>query len=95
MNSTYNAQTATALAPVSAHPHLTVIKGTKKKPSSLFEEFAIQMFGHLHGGDFSSDVHDVLDSRVQHGFLAGSRERIFAQVACVIATGALFVFSFM
>lgn len=95
MNSTHNAQTATALVPVSTCPHLTVIKGVKKKSSSLFEEFAIQMFGHLHGNDFHSDVHDVLDARVQRAFLAGAHERLFAQIACVIAIGALFVFSFI
>mgnify|MGYP000872056496 CR=1 FL=1 len=95
MNSTHNTQTATALVPVSTCPHLTVIKGVKKKSSSLFEEFAVQMFGHFHGDDFHSDVQDLLDARVQRTFLADSHERLFAQIACVIAIVGLFVFSFI
>lgn len=91
---TMNEAQAVALASVSRKPHLTVVQGMRNTSMSLMDELAIHMFGHLHGADFSSEVHDVLDERVHHAFLSGSRERLFAQVACVIAIGALFVLSF-
>ncbi len=93
---TMNEVQAAALTPVSRKPHLTVIQGMRRNTQmSLLDELAIHMFGHLHGADFSSEVHDILDARVRYAFLGGSRERLFAQIACAIAVGALFVFSFV
>lgn len=92
---TMNEVQAAALTPVSRKPHLTVIQGMRNTQMSLLDELAIHMFGHLHGTDFSSEVHDILDARVRHAFIGGSHERLFAQIACIIAIGALFVFSFV
>ena len=92
---TMNEVQAAALTPVSRKPHLTVIQGMRNTQISLLDEFAIHMFGHLHGADFSSEVHDILDARARHAFIGGSHERLFAQIACIIAIGALFVFSFI
>lgn len=95
MNNKYGTQAAVALKPVRTQPRLIVIQDIRPQRSSLVDELAMQLFGHLHGADFSSDVHDVLDMRVRPGFLGGSRERIFACVASAIAVVALFAFSFL
>ncbi|MEI3377885.1 MAG: hypothetical protein V8R08_08710 [Coriobacteriales bacterium] len=64
-------KTQAAVAPISvaSRPHLTVIRALPRERTSLFEDFITLAFGHLHGGDFSSAVHDVLDMRVRHVFL--------------------------
>ena len=92
---TMNEVQAAALTPVSRKPHLTVVQSMRNTQMSLVDELAIHMFGHLHGTDFSSEVHDILDARVRHAFIGGSHERLFAQIACIIAIGALFAFSFV
>ena len=46
-------------------PQLTVVRGIRTQRTSLADELAIHMFGHLNGNDFASDVHDVLDARVR------------------------------
>lgn len=83
------------LAPAKSRSQLTVIQGMPCTRESLLDRMADMAFGYLHGGDFSSDVHDVLDSRTRHIFLNDMRERIFAFAACTVAIGALFAFSFM
>lgn len=83
------------LAPANSQPRLTLIQGMPYARESLLDRMADMLFGYLHGGDFSSDVHDVLDLRTRHVFLNGMCERIFAFVACTVAIGALFAFSFM
>ncbi len=90
-------KTQTAIAPISvaSGPHLTVIRALPRERTSLFEDFITLAFGHLHGGEFSSAVHDVLDTRVRHAFFDGTRERAFAVIASVMATAALFALSFM
>lgn len=76
-------------------PQLTVIQGMPRMRESVLDRMADMAFGYLHGGDFSSNVHDVLDSRTRYVFLNGMRERVFALAACTMAIGALFVLSFM
>lgn len=90
-------KTQAAVAPISvaSRPHLTVIRALPRERTSLFEDFITLAFGHLHGGDFSSAVHDVLDMRVRHVFFDGTRQRAFAVFASALATAALFALSFM
>lgn len=95
MNALRTQEANMMLTPVNLQPQLTVVQGMPRTHESLLDRMADLAFGYLHGGDFSSDVHDVLDSRTHHVFLNGMRERIFALVACTVAIGALFVFSFM
>lgn len=95
MNALRTQEANMMLTPVNLQPQLTVVQGMPRTRESLLDRMADMAFGYLHGGDFSSDVHDVLDSRTHHVFLNGMRERIFALVACTVAIGALFVFSFM
>ena len=105
MNALRTQEANMMLTPVNLQPQLTVVQGMPRTRESLLDRMADLAFGYLHGGDFSSDVHvggdfssdvhDVLDSRTHHVFLNGMRERIFALVACTVAIGALFVFSFM
>ena len=83
MNTMYKTNAAAALMPAQDKPQLTVVRGIRTRRTSLADELAIHMFGHLNGNDFASDVHDVLDARVRRGFLKGSR------------AVALFAFSFM
>lgn len=95
MNALRTQEANMMLMSVNAQPQLTVIQGMPRMRESLLDRMADMAFGYLHGGDFSSDVHDVLDSRTRHVFLNGMRERVFAFAACTVAIGALFVFSFM
>ena len=95
MNTMYKTNAAAALMPAQDKPQLTVVRGIRTRRTSLADELAIHMFGHLNGNDFASDVHDVLDARVRPGFLKGSREHAFACVASVLGAVALFAFSFM
>lgn len=95
MNALRTQEANMMLTSVNVQPQLTVVQGMPRTRESLLDRMADMAFGYLHGGDFSSDVHDVLDSRAHHVFLNGMRERIFALVACTVAIGALFVFSFM
>lgn len=95
MNALRTQEANMMLTPVNLQPQLTVVQGMPRTRESLLDRMADLAFGYLHGSDFSSDIHDVLDSRTHHVFLNGMRERIFALVACTVAIGALFVFSFM
>lgn len=95
MNALRTQEANMMLTPVNLQPQLTVVQGMPRTRESLLDRMADLAFRYLHGDDFSSDVHDVLDSRTHHVFLNGMRERIFALVACTVAIGALFVFSFM
>lgn len=95
MNALRTQEANMMLTSVNAQPQLTVIQGMPCMRESLLDRMADMAFGYLHGGDFSSDVHDVLDSHTRYVFLNGMRERVFAFAACTVATGALFVFSFM
>lgn len=95
MNTTYAMQEVATLAPVRPQAQLAVIQGVKSKRGTLVEALASQMFGYLHGNDFSSDVHDVLDAHVRPNLLGSSRERVFAALLSGLATCALFVLSFM
>ena len=83
MNTMYKTNAAAALMPAQDKPQLTVVRGIRTQRTSLADELAIHMFGHLNGNDFVS------------GFLKGSREHAFACVASALGAVALFAFSFM
>ena len=75
------------------------MRGIRTRRTSLADELAIHMFGHLNGNDFASDVHDILDgTRVRFACTGLPDESVTGvRMRCVRPLGAvaLFAFSFM
>ena len=53
MNTMYKTNAAAALMPAQDKPQLTVVRGIRTRRTSLADELAIHMFGHLNGNDFA------------------------------------------
>ena len=95
MNATYPTIGSLALKPHRAEPRLRVVDGTPQDRESPFDALAMQVFGPLHGVDFPSMVHDVLDGKLSCIPAMRPAEGAFAVASSLVATCALFLLSFM